>query len=564
VIKGQTLYYRLSNQVLIGIIKVIYSMAVHQVGKAVTRRSVSQPKSESLFKRFAMAFESLVIVLITVVLMWSIQFFDVTAVVLELSSGQHHWQLGDVVTLIAIAVFGLVVLLTRYSLYLRRKIRQQFVVEEEIKRLAFFDSLTNLPNKELCHNRLEHALARAARNNTSIAVLFIGIDDFKAVNDQQGHEGGDKLLLQVAKRLSSQLRSGDTLARITGVEFIILLEAVSPEDNINMFADKVLLKLTKCYRIGMQEVYITGNVGVAVYPNDGEYGKELIKHADTAMCFAKEKGRNRLAFFSKELQDKMNIKRKIAEQLRGAMERDELVLHYQPIIATHSNKIIAVEALLRWHNELLGDLAPDVFIPIAEEIGIITKIGDWVLTQACLQNKAWQQQGYSSIVMSINMSVMQLSIRNYASTVSTSLTESGLAPQYLELEFTENTLMKDAKQSIVQLRELSALGVSIALDDFGTGYSSIKHLAKFKLNKLKIDGSFIKNTPLSAGDILATRAIIALAKQLKLHITAEGVETAKQSEFMAANHVDSMQGYHFSRPVAVKVFEQLLQSPTWQ
>lgn len=539
-------------------------MATQQVSKAVTRRSVSQPKSESLIKRFAMVFESLVIVFITAVLMWSTQFFDVTAVVLELSSGQHQWQLGDVVTLIAIAVFGLVVLLTRYSLYLHRKIRQQFVAEEEIKRLAFFDSLTNLPNKELCHNRLEHALARAARNNTSIAVLFISIDDFKTVNDQQGQDGGDKLLLQIAKRLSSQLRSGDTLARVSGVDFIILLETVSPTDNINMFAGKVLSKLTKCYRIAMQEVYITGNVGVAVYPNDGEYGKELIKHADTAMCFAKEQGRNRLAFFSKELHEQMNIKKKIAEQLRGAMERNELILHFQPIIATDNNEIIAVEALLRWHNELLGDLAPGVFIPIAEEIGLIRKIGDWVLTQACLQNKAWQQQGYSSIVMTINMSVMQLGIKNYASTVSASLTESGLAAQYLELEFTENTLMKDAKQSIVQLRELSALGVSIALDDFGTGYSSIKHLAKFKLNKLKIDGSFIKNIPLSAGDIMATRSIIALAKQLKLHVTAEGVETVEQSEFMADNHVDSMQGYHFSRPVSARAFEQLLQSPTWQ
>jgi diguanylate cyclase (GGDEF)-like protein len=539
-------------------------MATHQVSKAVTRRSVSQPKSESLIKRFAMVFESLVIVLITAVLMWSTQFFDVTAVVLKLSSGQQHWQLGDVVTLIAIAVFGLVVLLTRYSLYLRRKIKQQFVAEEEIKRLAFFDSLTNLPNKELCHNRLEHALARAARNNSSIAVLFISIDDFKTVNDQQGQDGGDKLLLQIAKRLSSQLRSGDTLARVSGVDFIILLETVSPTDNINLFASKVLSKLTKCYRIAMQEVYITGNVGVAVYPNDGEYGKELIKHADTAMCFAKEQGRNRLAFFSKELHEQMNIKKKIAEQLRGAMERNELVLHFQPIIATDNNEIIAVEALLRWHNELLGDLAPGVFIPIAEEIGLIRKIGDWVLTQACLQNKAWQQQGYPSIVMTINMSVMQLGIKNYASTVSASLTESGLAAQYLELEFTENTLMKDAKQSIVQLRELSALGVSIALDDFGTGYSSIKHLAKFKLNKLKIDGSFIKNIPLSKGDVIATRSIIALAKQLKLHVTAEGVETVKQSEFMTDNHVDSMQGYYFSRPVSAKDFEQLFQSPTWQ
>ncbi|AAZ26157.1 putative bifunctional diguanylate cyclase/phosphodiesterase [Colwellia psychrerythraea] len=539
-------------------------MAIHKVSKAVARSSVSQTEDVGFFQRFAMVFESLFIVLITAALMWSTRFFDITEFVMNLSSSQPHWQLGNIITLVSISALGSLVLLIRYSLHLRKKMKLQFVAEEEIKRLAFFDSLTNLPNKELCQDRIEQALARAARNNTSIAVLFIGIDDFKAVNDQQGHVGGDKLLKQIAKRLSGQLRSGDTLARITGVEFIIILETISPKDNINMFADKILLKLTKCYRIAMQEVYITGNIGVALYPSDGEYGKELIQHADTAMCFAKEKGRNRLAFFSKELQEQVNIKKKIAEQLRGAMERDELVLHYQPIIATHSNEIIAVEALLRWNNELLGDLAPDVFIPIAEEIGIITKIGDWVLAQACLQNKTWQQQGYPCIVMTINMSVMQLAISNYARTVSTSLTETSLEPQYLELEFTENTLMKDAKQSIVQLRELSALGVSIALDDFGTGYSSIKHLAKFKLNKLKIDGSFIKHIPESAGDIIATRAIIALAKQLKLHVTAEGVETANQCEFMMTNNVDSMQGYHFSRPVAAKAFELLLQSPSWQ
>ncbi|PKG83475.1 GGDEF-domain containing protein [Colwellia sp. 75C3] len=539
-------------------------MTKNKVNKTVARVQLDRREKPGFFKRFVMVFESLFIVLITAVLMWSTRFVDVSEFILKLSSNQQQWHLDEIITHVSIAVLGLLVLLTRYSFYLRKKMNRQFVAEDEIKRLAFFDSLTNLPNKELCQNRLDHAVARAARNNTSIAVLFIGIDDFKGVNEQQGHDGGDKLLQQVAKRLSSELRSGDTLARITGVEFLIILEAASAKDNVNTFAEKILLKLAKSYRIAMQEVYITGNVGIALYPSDGEHGKELIKNADTAMCFAKEKSPNSLAFFSKDLQEQVNIKKKIAEQLLGAIDRDELVLHYQPIIATQSNEIIAVEALLRWHNELLGDLAPDVFIPIAEEIGIITKIGDWVLDQACVQNKIWQRQGYPKMVMSINMSVMQLGVINYAGTVSTSLEETHLEPQYLELEFTENTLMKDAKKSIVQLRQLSALGVSIALDDFGTGYSSIKYLSKFKLNKLKIDGCFIKNFPPSAGDVMATRSIIALAKQLKLHITAEGVETADQREFMAVNDVDSMQGYHFSRPVDAKAFEQLLQSPSWQ
>lgn len=539
-------------------------MANKKVSKTSARVEIGKPEKLGFFRRYAFVFESIFIVLITAALLWSTRFVDVPELVIKLSSNQQHWRLDELLTQVGIVTFGLLFLLTRYSFYLRKKIKRQFLAEEEIKQLAFFDSLTNLPNQALCFNRLEHAVARAARNNTSVAVLFIAIDNFKSVNDQQGHDGGDKLLQQVAKRLSSELRSGDTLARITGVEFLIILEAFSSEDNINTFADTLLAKLVKCYRISMQEVYITGNIGIALYPSDGEHSKELIKHADTAMCFAKAKGRNCLAFFSKELQEQVDSKKKIAEQLRGAMERDEFILHYQPIIATGTNEVIGVEALLRWHNEELGDLAPDVFIPIAEEIGIIPAIGDWVLTQACQQNQAWQKLGYPSIVISINMSVMQLAIKNYAATVAALLADTHLDPQYLELEFTENTLMKDVKKSIVQLRELHALGVSIALDDFGTGYSSIKYLSRFKLNTLKIDGSFIKNITKSAGDVMATRAIIALAKQLELHITAEGVETEEQREFMAVNGVDSMQGYHFSHPVDAKAFEQLLQTPSWQ
>jgi len=539
-------------------------MTNKKISKADASRKVDERKKEGFFKRFKMVFESIFIVFTTVVALWSTRLFNVPEFVQKIASNQEQWQLGEIITSVSIAVLGLLFFLIRYSTYLRKKMKQQFIAEEDIKQLAFFDSLTNLPNQELCHNRLEHAIARAARNNTTISILFISIDDFKSVNDKHGHEGGDKLLKQVAKRLSGELRSGDTLARITGVEFLIILESLTPEDNISAMAKKIQAKLVKCYRISMQEVYISSNVGISIYPNDGEYSKELIKNADTAMCFAKEQGRNSLAFFSKELQAQVKTKNKIAEQLLVAMEKQEFTLHYQPIISTQSNEIIAVEALLRWHNEQLGDLAPDKFIPIAEEIGIITKIGDWVLTQACRQNKLWQQQGYPGIVISINLSVMQLGITDYASTVATALDDCQLEPQYLELEFTESTLMKDVKQSIVQLGYLNVLGVSLAIDDFGTGYSSIKYLSKFKLNRLKIDSSFIKNLPESAVDVMATRAIIALARQLKLQVTAEGVETAEQHEFIQTYTIEAMQGYHFSRPVNAEAFTQLLQGPPWQ
>jgi diguanylate cyclase (GGDEF)-like protein len=545
------------------LIEVIDSMIKNNITKTKVYTPLEQKDKAGFFERFAMVFESIFILLIMAALLWSMRFVDVTGLYLGLVNSQESWNVDKGLAYLAISLLSLLVLLFRYSLHLRKKMKQQFVTAEEIKKLAFFDRLTNLPNLDLCHNRLEHAVARAARNNSTIAVLFIGIADFKSINDHQGHDGGDKVLKQVAKRLSSELRSGDTLARITGVEFIVILELLTPKDNVNIIAEKILSKLVKCYRISMQEVYITANVGIALYPTDGEHSKELIRHADTAMCFAKERGRNSLIFFSKELQEQVNAKKKIAEQLRGAMEKEEFILHYQPIISTRGNEIIGVEALLRWHNDLLGDLAPDVFIPIAEEIGIITKIGDWVLAQACKQNKAWQQQGYPGIVMSINLSFMELGLTNYAATVSSSLSDSQLDPQYLELEFTENTLMKDAKQSMVQLRQLNALGVSLALDDFGTGYSSMKYLSKLKLNKLKIDGSFIKNLPSSAIDIMTTRAIIALAKQLKLQITAEGVETAAQCEFIETCHIDAMQGYHFSRPINAQEFTRLLQAPTW-
>ena len=534
-------------------------MVKQKNSKKTVRSAQNTQIKESFFK--GVIFECALIVFVTVSTLWLADYFDVSAFFVKSLSA---FQLSEFITDIVIITLGLLALLTRYSLHLRKKMQDQFVAEEEIKRLAFFDHLTNLPSQELCRDRLEHALAKAVRNNTSVAVLYIGIENFKAANDQLGHDGGDKLIKQIAKRLSGELRSGDTLARISGVEFILVLETVEEKERINTFAEKLLSKLAKCYRISMREFYITSNMGIALYPIDSEHSKELIKQADTAMRFAKEQGRNCLAFFSKQLQAQLDIKREIAEQLRGALKNNEFALHYQPIISTQSNKIIAVEALLRWNNKLVGDLSPSIYVPIAEEIGVISQIGEWVLNHACEQNKIWHQQGYYDLVMTINLSVVQLNITSYASTISSALDKSGLAPQYLELEFTENTLMKDVKQSKEQLRELNALGVSIALDSFGTGYSSIKHLSTFKLNKLKVDGSFITNIPESKTNVMAVKGMISLAKQLGLHITAEGVETVKQQEFLTLNQVDSMQGYYFSHPVDSKELEILLQSPSWQ
>ena len=539
-------------------------MANNNVNKSTVKSKNDKETQRNILIRFPFLLEGMVIILTTMIILWVTRFIDVSALIMTFFPKQQDMAFSEAIIVISITTMGIFGLLSRYSLFLRKKMKLQYIAEEEIKRLAFFDRLTNLPNRDLCHNRLEHAVARADRNKTSIAVLLIGIDDFTVVNEQQGHDGGDKLLQQVAKRLSSQLRSGDTLARIAGVEFLIILETVEPKESINTFTKNLIAKLVSSYRIAMRDVYITANIGIALYPSDGEHSKELMLNAETAMRFAKEQGRNGLAFFSKELQEQANYRNKIAEQLRNAIDRNEFILHYQPIISAQSNQVIAVEALLRWNNKLLGNIDPNIFIPIAEEIGIICQISDWVLTQACWQNKTWQQQGYPSIVMAINVSLMELCINNYANTIASSLEKAQLEPKYLELEFTENILMKNAKQSLIQIRQLSALGVSIALDNFGTGYSSIKYLAKFKLNKLKIDGDLIKNITNNSGDIQATKAIIALAQQLKLHVTAEGVETVEQYEFMKSNNVDSMQGYHFSYPVEAQAFEQLLLSSSEQ
>lgn len=538
-------------------------MAKNKAKKAQAKLEVNSRAKVGFFKRFAFVFESFLIILITAGLVWLTRFVDVSMFVQNFAE-QYSLPLAEVITKTAIISFALIILITRYSAHLRRKIKRQFIEEEDIKKLAFFDRVTNLPNQALCENRLEHAVARASRNSTSIAVLFIGVSEFKAVNDKHGHEGGDKLLQQLAKRLSAELRSGDTLARVTGVEFIVILESQTPNENISVFAESLLNKLVKCYRIAMQEVYISGNIGIATYPNDGEHCKELIKNADTAMCFAKEQGRNSLAFFSKELQEKVDTKKKVSQQLLTALEKQEFELHYQPVVTTRNGNVVGVEALLRWHNELLGNITPDVFIPIAESMGLITKIGDWVLTQACKQNKAWQEQGYLNLIVSVNLSAMQLSIADYGKTIAAALADSQLEPQYLALEFSEKSLMVDAKSAIAQLRQLKALGVLLTLDDFGTGYSSIKYLPKLRLSYLKVDNSFIRNVPHSAADVTTSEVIVAIAKQLSLQVTAVGVETTEQNEFVESLAVDTVQGYYYSKPVDAKALAQLLESPPWQ
>lgn len=521
---------------------------------------MTKEKLKVVLKNYTFLIEVAVILIVAVGIFWYAQTHDAFEYLVEMSREHEDWELDELFTLLMISAVALTLVVFRNGVYLRKEMERRVIVEAEIKKLAFFDSLTGLPNRDLCNDRLEHTIAHASRANKMVAVLFIDLDNFKEVNDVHGHDGGDELLKEVAIRLTSNLRVGDTVARIAGDEFIVVQESLSKASDVNVLSEKLLKSINQPFYLNEQEAHVGLSIGISLYPNDAADAQTLIKYADTAMYNAKDEGKNTFRFFSFALDQQVKKKHEIGVHLRKAMEKNEFILHYQPIIDVRTNKIKGAEALLRWHNETLGNVGPDIFIPIAEDIGIISAIGDWVLIEACKQNKYWQQQGYFNIIMSVNMSARQLSLDDYAKTVEASLKATELAPQYLELELTETTIMKDINHAMVQLEKLQALGIAISLDDFGTGYSSMSYLRKLKLSRLKIDRSFIKSIPFSEEDIITTKAIISLANNLNLKITAEGIETKAQQVFIASTLTDSAQGYYFSKPVNSKDFEKLLKA----
>jgi len=514
-------------------------------------------KTSRPVKRHAFWVEVAAITFIAAVIFWFAQAYDVFEYLVSTSREYEEWELDEVFTLLMISAFALTLILFRNRSYLRAEMKRRVLVEKEIKRLAFYDGLTDLPNRDLCHNRLEHTLAHAARDKTMAAVLFIDLDNFKQVNDTFGHDGGDELLKEAALRLSSDIRSGDTLARIAGDEFIIVLESLSSVSDISRLSEKLLKKISAPFLFDGQEAYVGISIGIAIYPTDGISVNELMKNADTAMYYAKHSGKNTFKFFSPELNKESEYKIIVGAQLRKAIERNEFILHFQPVVNTCTGRIVGAEALLRWHNFVLGDVPPDVFIPIAEEIGIIGSIGHWVLIAVCRQNIAWQESGYPDIVISVNMSARELNSTDFIDSIKSSLHVTGMPAQYLQLELTESAIMKNIDVSMNQLTELSKLGVLVAIDDFGKGYSSMSYLLKLKLTRIKIDRSFIKNTPRNKEDTAITHAIVHLAHNLGLKVTAEGIETQAQHEFIRTTLTDTAQGYYFSKPIPAEDFVKL-------
>ncbi len=424
----------------------------------------------------------------------------------------------------------------------------QFDLRQKIEHQAFHDALTGLPNRRLFENRLELALAQAERYGTIFATMFIDLDGFKHVNDTLGHEVGDELLLAVTKRLKERTRDSDTLARMGGDEFALIITNLRYKDDAIRVGQSYLALFQEIFEVAAHSLSVGASIGISLYPSDGQDLSSLLRHADSAMYQAKNAGKNSVCSFTQELADQAKERLDLENDLRKALEKNELELYYQPQICLQTGEQIGVEALLRWIHPDRGFISPIQFIPIAEETKLILPIGEWVLKEACRQTVAWQKKHGSSMQVAVNISAIQFDRFDFLNTVISALEETGLDPSYLELEVTETVLMQDVNIVIERLNELRSLGISIAIDDFGTGYSSLQYLQQLPLDKLKIDRSFINTIEANKGSALV-ETIVLLAKRFGLKILAEGIEDKEQLEFLESLGCDEAQGYYFSKPV---------------
>jgi len=425
-------------------------------------------------------------------------------------------------------------------------ISERKAAEQRILHLASHDALTGLPNRDLLRDRMQQAIMQARRNNKPAALLFIDLDQFKTINDSLGHDMGDLLLQAVALRLVAGVRSEDTVARQGGDEFIVLLPNMSYAQDAGLLAQKLLADLQLSFQIHDKELHISASIGIAVFPDDGEEVDTLLKNSDIAMYHAKEVGRNNYQFFTPKMNQLAAERLALATDLRHAIARDELLLHFQPIIDIASGQLAGMEALLRWQHPKQGLIAPLKFISLAEETGLIGAIGEWVLQTSCAQVKAWQAQGYAVPRLSINLSAKQFRQKTLAHAIARILQETGVAAADIELEMTESLLMENSDEVAENLKQIGDIGLGIAIDDFGTGYSSLSYLKRFTISTLKIDRSFVMDIASDPDDAAIVTAIIALAHSLQMKVIAEGVEDAAQLAFLKQHGCDQYQGTHFS------------------
>ena len=430
----------------------------------------------------------------------------------------------------------------------------------ELDKLATHDVLTGLPNRMMFSQLLNRAIQSARRHKRQFAVFFTDLDRFKIINDTLGHEAGDQLLQEIAMRLKQALRSVDVVARLGGDEFVILVDEVNDLSQVGTVAHKILSAASKPMVLMGEECRVTVSIGISIYPKDAEDEQSLMKTADIAMYSAKEDGKNNYKFYSKDIQSKSIERLSIETNLCSALERNEFSLHYQAKLDFKTGAITGVEALLRWQNPYLGSMTPTQFIPVAEETGLIVPIGRWVLKTACAQNVAWQRQGLPPVCMAVNLSLQQLTDDNLLEDIGTTLKDSGMAPNLLELEIAESMLMHHSERVIATLTKIKNMGVRLAIDDFGTGFSSLARIKRFPIDTLKVDRSFIRNIPQDTENKTITEAIIAMGKTLGLTVVAEGVETKEQMEFLQEHACDGMYGYFFNRPATPDQFADLLRN----
>ncbi len=431
-------------------------------------------------------------------------------------------------------------------------------MQDELIKQATTDKLTGLPNRTLLYDRIEQAIIKSERTHLMFALLFLDIDRFKLINDNLGHTMGDLFLRAIAKQLSTVVRKSDTICRLGGDEFILLLVDLQTPEQIKIIADKVLAKVATPIEIENHKFSVTTSIGISIYPEDGKTAEDLLKQADTAMYSSKDIGGNAQRFFTKQMAKRSLTRLTMENDLRSALEHGEIVVFYQPYINLNSDKIAGVEALVRWQHPVLGLLPPDEFIPLAEESGLICNLGEQVLLTACKQNKKWQDEGLPHIKVSVNVSNKQLKLLKLDEVVERALNASGLDPKYLELELTESVIMDNTKALIAVINKIKDIGVSLAMDDFGTGYSSLSYLRRFPFDKLKIDKSFVMSSDTNQESAAIVQAIIAMAKGLKMSVTAEGMETLAQKNFLKNNKCLQAQGFLFSKPVKPEFIQDLL------
>jgi len=474
-----------------------------------------------------------------------------------------QWVALALLCIVALMI-GLTILLRRQvaarTLDLQKEVDEHRLAQEQLDCLAYYDLLTGLPNRVSFKENLKVAIASARRRNDKIAILFIDLDRFKTINDSLGHDMGDQLIKHVAKRLQDSLRDEDTITRFSGDEFVTILPAIHMLSDIHHIAKRMLTCLSTPINIAATEIYTSVSIGVALYPDDDDSGKNLLKYADAAMYHAKEQGGDNYQFYNKDFTDRIQNRLSLETRLRHAIERNELCLYYQPIFNLNDRHPTGVEALIRWQDPERGLIPPDDFIPLAEETGLIVTIGEWVLKEACNQVSEWEKQGLGQLRVAVNISSRQFAHNKLFSTVVTALQNSEIAPQQLELEITERMFLDINNNVREVLEKLKGIGVGLSIDDFGTGYSSLSYLKQLPIDTLKIDRSFVQGIPQDKDDLEIASTIISMAHGLGLDVVAEGIETEEQLNFLAGLECGRGQGYYISRPLPATEIAGWLQS----